>query len=210
MLKQDYSSNESASATEMKEFLEKNRNRENIIRRAAEVGVSIKDVERRMEKKVKNAKEFIKRHNLESDKEIKDAAIRFVLSNPHVNTVLYTLKNYSEAHEFLRLSGSRLTSRDRELLMSYSRECGSLYCRHACGLCEPACPHQVPVNTIMRFDHYFVAQGREKQAMAEYAALRSTKADICQGCSGYCESACPYGVPVQVLLATAHQTLSLT
>jgi len=26
---------------------------------------------------------------------------------------------------------------------------------------------------------------------------------------GNCESACPYGVPVQVLLATAHQTLSL-
>jgi predicted aldo/keto reductase-like oxidoreductase len=210
LLKQDYSSNKSASATEMKEWLENNRNRENIIRRAAEEGVSVKDVERRMEKKVENAKEFIKRHNLKSDKEIRDAAIRFVLSNPHVNTVLYTLQHYSEAREFLRLSGSRLTSRDKELLTSYSRECGSLYCRHACGLCEHACPHRVPVNTIMRYDHYFVAQGREKHAMAEYAALRSTKADICQNCSGYCESACPYGVPVQFLLATAHQTLTLT
>ncbi len=198
------------SYNEMKAWLEKNRKREDIIRRAAEEGVSIEEAESRMEKKVENAQEFIKRHNLKSDKEIRDVAIRFVLSNPNVNTVCYTLQNYSEALEFLKLSGSRLTSRDKELLTSYSRECGSLYCRHACGLCEPACPHQVPINTIMRYDHYFVAQGREKHAMAEYAALRSAKADICQSCSGYCESACPYGVPVQVLLATAHQTLSLT
>ena len=204
------------SYNEMKEWLEKNlfskskEEREELIRRAAEEGVTIKDVESRMEKKVENAQEFIKRHNLKSDKEIRDAAIRFVLSNPNVNTVCYTLQNYSEAREFLKLSGSRLTSKDKEILTSYSRECGSLYCRHACGLCEHACPHQVPINTIMRYDHYFVAQGREKHAMAEYAALRSIKADICQSCSGYCESACPYGVPVQVLLATAHQTLSLT
>lgn len=210
LLKEDYSGNKFASDNEMKESFEKNRNREAIIRRAAEEGASIKDVERRMEKKVENAKEFIKRHNLKSDKEIRDAAIRFVLGNPNVNTVLYTLQNYSEAREFLKLSGSRLTSRDKEILTSYSRECGSLYCRHACGLCEHACPHQVPINTIMRYDHYFAAQGREKHAMAEYAALRSTKADICQSCSGYCKSACPYGVPVQILLATAHQTLTLT
>jgi len=132
-----------------------------------------------------------------------------VLSNPNVNTVCYTLQNYSEVEEFLKLSGSRLTSRDKELLASYSRECGSLYCRHACGLCEPACPHKVPINTIMRYDHYFVAQGREKHAMAEYAALESQKADRCQDCAGYCESACPYDVPVRALLATAHSTLTL-
>ncbi len=195
---------------EMKEWLEKSQDREDLIRRAAKQGISLEEEERRMKKKVEDAQEFLKRHNLKSDKEIRDAAIRFVLSNPNVNTVCYTLKNYSETQEFLKLSGSRLTSRDKELLTSYSRECGSLYCRHACGLCEHACPHQVPVNTIMRYDHYFVSQGREKHAMAEYAALRSAKADICQNCSGYCEAACPYGVPVQVLLATAHHTLSLT
>jgi len=184
------------SYNEMKEWLEKNlysksqEEREELIRKSAEEGVSLKD-------------------NLKSDKEIRDAAVRFVLSNPNVNTVCYTLQNYSEAQEFLKLSGGRLTSRDKELLASYSRECGSLYCRHACGLCEPACPHQVPVNTIMRYDHYFVAQGREKHAMAEYAALESQKADRCQDCAGYCESACPYGVPIQALLAAAHHTLSL-
>ena len=194
---------------ELKEWLDNTQDKEGLIRRAAEQGVSLLDEEKRMKKKVEKAQGFIKQHNLKSDKEIRDAAIRFVLSNPNVNTVCYTLENYTETREFLELSGSRLTSRDKELLASYSRECGSLYCRHACGLCESVCPHQVPINTIMRYDHYFVAQGREKHAMAEYAALGTAKADICQNCSGQCESGCPYGVPVQALLATAHQTLSL-
>ena len=69
--------------------------------------------------------------------------------------------------------------------------------------------HGIPVNTIMRYDHYFVAQGREKHAMAKYAALKSKKADRCQDCAGYCESTCPYGVPVRALLATAHSTLTM-
>jgi predicted aldo/keto reductase-like oxidoreductase len=99
--------------------------------------------------------------------------------------------------------------RDRSILSAYKKECGSLYCRHACGICESQCPNKVPVNTIMRYDHYFASQGREKHAMIKYAALKSARADKCQNCPGYCESTCPYGVPVQALLATAHETLSL-
>lgn len=163
----------------------------------------------RFEKKVKNSQEFINRYNLKSDREVREAALKFCLGNPFVNTVCLTVLNYEQVRDFLKLSGSRLEPRDASLLEAYKNDCGSLYCRHACGLCEPACPHRVPVNTIMRYDHYFVAQGREKHAMAEYAALTSAKADNCQTCSGHCESACPYGLPVQALLSAAHQTLSL-
>ena len=163
----------------------------------------------RMEKKVENAQGFIKKYNLKSEKEISDAAIRFCLSNPNVHTVCVTVLNFEEMRNFLRLSGSRLEPRDKALLSAYKKECGSLYCRHACGLCEPSCPYGVPVNTIMRYDHYFVSQGRQKHAMAKYAALKSEKADKCENCEGYCESACPYNVPVRALLSTAHQTLTL-
>ncbi len=163
----------------------------------------------RMEKKVKNAQGFIKRHGLKSEREIEDAAIRFCLSNPNVNTVCVTVLNYDDVRGYLKLSGSRLEPRELALLSAYSRECGGLYCRHACGACEPACPHEVPVNTIMRYDHYFVSQGREKHALVKYAELRSAKADRCLECRGYCETACPYGVPVRALLAAAHQTLTL-
>jgi predicted aldo/keto reductase-like oxidoreductase len=188
----------------MKLWLERNRHSQ-----GKKLSEEEKESVARMEKKVERAQDFIKKYNLKSEKEISDAAIKFVLNNPNVHTVCATVLNYDETRAFLNLSGSRLEQKDKELLSAYSKECGSLYCRHACGACEPLCPHEVPVNTIMRYDHYFVSQGREKHAMAMYAALKSKKADKCQSCAGYCESACPYGVPVQALLSTAHHTLTL-
>jgi predicted aldo/keto reductase-like oxidoreductase len=161
----------------------------------------------RFEQKVEKSREFVKRHNLKSDQDIRDLALKFCLSNPHVNTVCLTVLNYEQAREYLKLSGSRLGPRDASLLAAYKKDCGGLYCRHACSLCEPSCPRQVPVNTIMRYDHYFVSQGREKYAMAKYAALRP-RADFCPSCVGHCESACPYGLPVRALLSAAHQTLT--
>ncbi len=77
------------------------------------------------------------------------------------------------------------------------------------GECESHCPHRVPVNTIMRYNHYFRAQGREKDALEKYANLPGPKADMCEDCSGYCEKICPYGIPIQVLLTLAHQTLTI-
>jgi predicted aldo/keto reductase-like oxidoreductase len=191
------------SYNNMKEWLERQKSR------GREMNEQDRENVARMEKKLENAQEFIKRHNLKSEKEIRDAAIRFVLSNPNVSTVCVTVLNFEEMRDYLKLSGSRLGPQDKALLSAYSKECGSLYCRHACGLCESECPHQVPVNTIMRYDHYFVSQGREKHAMTKYAALESHTADRCQDCAGHCESACPYGVPVKALLAAAHHTLTL-
>ncbi len=46
-------------------------------------------------------------------------------------------------------------------------------------------------------------------AMQQYANLAGANADRCVDCSGYCESACPYDVPVPTLLARAHQNLML-
>jgi predicted aldo/keto reductase-like oxidoreductase len=161
----------------------------------------------RFEKKVAKAQEFIREYNLKSDQEIRDAALKFCLSNPYVNTVCLTVMNYEQARDYLKLSGSRLESRETALLAAYRNACGGLYCRHACGQCEPACPDRVPVNTIMRYDHYFVSQGREKHAMAQYATL-PRQAGSCQSCPGHCESACPYGLPIRALLSAAHQTLT--
>lgn len=188
----------------MKQWLERNRQS-----RGRELSPEEKESVARMEKKVEKAQGFIKRHNLTSEKQIRDAAIKFVLSNPHVHTVCATVLNYDDTRAFLNLSGSRLEKKDIALLAAYSEECGSLYCRHACGVCEPSCPHEVPVNTIMRYDHYFACQRREKYAMAKYAALKSNRAEKCQNCVGYCESACPFDVPVRALLASAHHTLTM-
>jgi predicted aldo/keto reductase-like oxidoreductase len=155
------------------------------------------------------AREFIKQHNLQNPAEIQAAALRFVLANPDVSTVCFIARNFEELERFLGVSGTRLSAEESAKLQAYREGCGQLYCRHACGVCEPACPYGVPVNTIMRYDQYFTAQGREKEAMQYYAAIPGLRADICSGCGGRCESACPHGVPIQGMLIAAHSRLTM-
>ncbi|MBD3414956.1 MAG: hypothetical protein GF421_11060 [Candidatus Aminicenantes bacterium] len=164
---------------------------------------------KRYSDKVERAEGFIKQNNLDNPEKIKDAAIKFVLDNPNVSTVCCLAKTYTEMEQFLHLSGSRLSGTERDRLSKYEQGCGDLYCRHACGLCEPHCPQGVPVNTIMRYYHYFNAQGRESEAMHNYASVPGTNAEVCRNCSGPCEKACPFGVPVQGMLLTAHHQLTL-
>ncbi len=155
------------------------------------------------------ADEFRARHGLESDAQVRDAAVKFVLGHPGVHSVCPTINTFDGLEAFVALSGQKLSDEDGSLMGSYRELLGRYYCRHACGTCEPACPRQVPVNTIMRYNHYFEAQGREKQAMQKYAGLTGDTAEGCWDCVGPCESACPHGVPVRALLARAHRNLKL-
>lgn len=164
---------------------------------------------KRYQDKYDRAQGFLKKYNLQDPKEIKAAAVKFALSNPNVSTVCCLARTYEDMEGFLSLSGTKLTKPDQAKLDAYREGCGELYCRHACGECEPQCPHGVPVNTIMRYHHYFIAQGREKEAMLKYAKIPGVKADVCGSCNGPCESACPYNVPIQGKLILAHAQLTM-
>ncbi|MEW6366421.1 MAG: aldo/keto reductase [Acidobacteriota bacterium] len=152
---------------------------------------------------------FVKKYRLENQDEIREASVRFVLDNPGVSTICCSARTFDEATRYVSLSGMRFTDWDRARLAAYSEGCGRFYCRHACGVCEPSCPRGVPVNTIMRYSHYFEAQGREKEAMSLYAGIPGARADVCSSCAGHCERACAHGVPIQGMLLVAHRTLSL-
>jgi predicted aldo/keto reductase-like oxidoreductase len=155
-------------------------------------------------------KAYLKLDNLKNPAKVREAAIRFVLNNPAAHTVCCTCHNFDEAETFVKLSGMPLTREDKNTLAAYQQGFGKLYCRQACGLCESQCPHQVPVNTIMRYNHYFVAQGREKHAMLEYKKLPGHQANVCYDCHGFCETACPHNVSIHALLNLAHKRLTLT
>ena len=155
------------------------------------------------------AEGFKKKYGLESEALVRDAAIKFCLDNPDVHAVCPTTKTYEELEAYIALSGQRLDATSRTMLGDYERTNGALYCRHACGSCEGSCPNGVPVNTIMRYDHYFRAQGREKHAMEHYAKLDSSVMRSCNSYAGYCQASCPFGVPIQSLLLMAHETLAL-
>ncbi len=160
-------------------------------------------------KKAEEGEWFIKKYNLMNPAEIRTAATRFGLSPTAVATVLARTRSFEDMDQFLKASGTALSDMEAKKLAAYAQGPGKLYCRHACGLCESSCPHRVPVNTIMRYNHYFEAQGQEKYAMNKYAALPRVKADVCEHCSGHCEDNCPYGVPIQGLLILAQKNLSL-
>lgn len=162
-----------------------------------------------MAETAKQAEAFIQKNGLKTPAEIKAAALKFVLADPRVHTLNLAFNTFEDVQSYVALSGSGPVAGDKGLLAAYEKECGSLYCRHACGVCEPACPHGVPVNTIMRYNHYFEAQGSERYAMEKYAALDATHADLCRNCPGFCEQACPHGVPVRPLLVMAHSQLCL-
>ena len=74
-----------------------------------EINLFYKEGLERFKDKYDRAEQFIKKYDLKSPEEIREAAIRFVLENPNVNTVCCSLKTYDELERILPLSGSKLS-----------------------------------------------------------------------------------------------------
>jgi predicted aldo/keto reductase-like oxidoreductase len=163
----------------------------------------------RYKEKAKKAREFFKEYGAVSDKELVDAAIVYVLSNPQAHTVCLDVRNLEQVERFIALSGKKLENYQASLLKDYQKHFGFLNCEIGCNECEKACPHQLPVNYILRYNYYYQTKKNEKEAMKLYAQLPGKKAEQCLECPGYCEESCPHGVSTRNLMAMAHQNLSL-
>ncbi len=163
----------------------------------------------KLKKEVKDFDRFKENYGIKTEYELRDSAVKFVLNNPNVNTYLYGFKSYDDIQKIVALSGQKLTSRDTRLMRAYQEDYGTFYCRHACGICESACPHKVPINKLLRYRHYHVGNGNEAYALRKYNDFKGPKADHCIDCEGYCEQACPYDVHAQAMLIDAHLRLNL-
>ncbi len=150
---------------------------------------------------------FGKQGYRDEDEELTEAAIRFVISNPDAHSVCFPFKSIQDVERWGSISGKLLDDRQEALLQFYRETFGPLNCRFGCRECASACPHQVQVSTIMRYNYYFQNKGQEKSAMQKYASLQGNDAGICRDCPGYCEQACPYGVQVRSMLSLAHENL---
>ncbi|MCJ7680617.1 MAG: aldo/keto reductase [Candidatus Aminicenantes bacterium] len=191
-------------------YLERQEEADAASENGSEIPDSRKATLEHLRKRASGAEAFKREYNLFDYDAVRSAAIRFVLRNPHVGSVCTTIKNFSDLEFYTRLSGGRLDTASKLSLARYEKTRGRLYCRHACGECESVCPVNVPVNTIMRYNHYFRAQGREKTAIVKYAAIPGNRnAKACMACRGKCEMACPHGVPIREQLIAAHERLLL-
>jgi predicted aldo/keto reductase-like oxidoreductase len=157
---------------------------------------------------MEKADSFFKKYHMNDMEELKDGALQFILSNPDVHTICWRFRTFSDIQKYVRLSGTTLDDRLAQKLNDFKDKLGSLHCRLGCDICESKCPHNVPVNTIMRYNYYFHSHGMEKTAMRYYQDLPGEKAGICRDCEGYCEKACPHGVLARFLLTQVHEDLS--
>jgi len=138
------------------------------------------------------------------------AAIRWVLDNPDVDTCIPTLSSYAHVEEYVAASGQPLDRASLGLIARYQEQAHNLYCRVSCTQCLSACPQNVAVNDVLRYAMYFEQYGMEKEAIGYYADLEPERKPAgCAGCAGPCEKACPYGLQVRPRLLHAHDILTV-
>jgi len=137
------------------------------------------------------------------------AAIRWVLSNPDVDTCIPTMSSYSHVEEYVAASGRPLDRAALGVIARYRRQVDNLYCRVSCTDCLSACPANVAVNDVLRYGMYFEHYKMEKEAMGYYAEMDPGRKPLdCAECAGPCEGACPHGLEVKSRLMRAHEILT--
>ena len=139
----------------------------------------------------------------------KQAALKWVLSNPHVSNLVVSIAHKSQVDEYVAASSTALTRRDAEILAEYRRRFSSEVCRFASD-CEPVCPHRVRIADVLRASMYFHEYREEKHGITEYAAIPpANRTDHCLTCPAPCEQVCPHHLPVKRLLLTAREHLMI-
>jgi len=136
------------------------------------------------------------------------AALRWVLSNPHIDSCIITMNTFSHVEEYVAASGKSLDRKSLETLSKYRHEAESLYCRVSCRECLSYCPHGVAINDILRYVMYYEDYRLEKSAIELYERLSLGEKPVnCENCSAPCTGACPFDISIRERLLHAHSLL---
>jgi len=157
----------------------------------------------------KKIEPFAKKYGVVSNEELRKVCAQWVLSNPDMHTVCFTVVGFEEVDMFVPLSGTKVDQLAIDFLNDFQLAYGNQYCRHGCNQCTANCAYRLPVSRIMRYSYYFTMQGREKYAIGKYRELEEKNASRCVTCEAPCTGTCPYGVNIQANLASAHSLLKL-
>ena len=158
---------------------------------------------------VERTQAFAEQYGIENEEALQMASIQWVLQNADMHTACISAWSFDFIDKIVALSGTRLTPPADRLLQESRLALDTQYCRHGCVECMDSCPFTVPVSLIMRYAHYFEAQGQERHAMSEYAALDGPGAAACRDCPGHCTGACRYGLAIRLNMLRAHDLLTL-
>jgi len=135
-------------------------------------------------------------------------ALRFVLAEPHVTTVIPGMQHFAELDQNLRVARAEPPS--QEWLEDARRRAslfGKDFCR-GCGYCLP-CEQEIPIPQILRLysemTHLTENYAAMARARATYPLIQRNATD-CVEC-GRCEERCPYGLNIREQLRSAHGML---
>lgn len=137
------------------------------------------------------------------------AALRWVLSSPNVDSLVVTMRDPAQIDEYLVASGTIAPTRaDFRLLERYEARNGAEQCRYGCNDCESACPLGVPIADVLRTRMYAEDYGDRELARSTYASL-SSDASACLSCAHRaCTGACPHGLAIPELTVRAHRAIA--
>ncbi len=125
------------------------------------------------------------------------AAFRWVLSDPHVDGLIVSMKSPDQIDEYLVASGGVQVSRnDLRLLEGYAALNGATYCQHGCSRCEGVCPAGVPISDVLRTRMYDLDYRDHALARADYAQLPQDASPCLTCTTAPCAGACPNGIPI--------------
>jgi predicted aldo/keto reductase-like oxidoreductase len=123
------------------------------------------------------------------------AALKWVLKNPNIDTVIPSIVDEDQLSENLLSMSAPFTPADSQLLSARLEEIKPIYCR-MCGHCEGQCAQGLPVADMLRFLMYAEGYGQFALGRDEFKALPPhIAAARCSSCTS-CTVECPNGVHV--------------
>ena len=141
-----------------------------------------------------------------------ELALRFVLSNPHLNCALSGMgsREMVDANTRVASSAAPLSEEGLEALAKVRERCAELrnvYCT-GCNYCGPVCPKHVAIPAVLEALIYDRVYGFHEHARERYRRIGSNpgkeemNASACVRC-GLCETKCPQKLPIRKHLAEA-------
>jgi predicted aldo/keto reductase-like oxidoreductase len=132
------------------------------------------------------------------------AALKWVLRNPNIDTVIPSIVDEDQLAENIAAMGSPFNTDDSRLLAARLEEIKPLYCR-MCGSCQGQCAQGLPVADVLRFLMYAESYGQFALGREEFKALPAHLSAVrCASCNS-CTVDCPNGVQVPARLHKAQE-----
>jgi len=135
------------------------------------------------------------------------AALKWVLDDPLVDTIIPGMTAFDHLAENLRVMGLRMSFEDRRTLRRYGERMRGSYCHgvSGCTECVDQCPKGVDVRDINRCLGYAVGYGSIELARENYRDLpSSSRVGVCGDCDG-CAVTCAHGLNLTENIRNARQ-----